>query len=482
DAAGRRIHFEWAYPVSSLPAGAKYAVQEMAYITARPGEKKSCNGCHAPDEESPGQPDPTYSLALSQAPVRLDRDTTDILFRRNEPDEYRTQARIGEADRYAPWLSSPDPELRRRACELLAADEDGGRPHSSTIATLLADESSQVRRAAATALGRLGGPEWAPALVKSLADLDWQTRFHAATALEAITGCAPPSKNVSAAEYYQRILADPESTGGLAQAIGKGPGALRTDDSDALARWCEAAGRLGEHAPESAREIVRNALRVPLPPPVAFAPLAGKRRPLVGLPPEIAAIRAAGWMRDAPCVELLIPWLEHYEYQDHITEVALALGRIRTPEAIDALWQALRRDVPNKTPYLTRYLQRGPRPEEYAILRGLILAGANVVIDDVHLIIALAPGSFLEKPRYEDRLRPETQRVLLGRILLNRAGLRTKAVEILLSVLRDEAKKDAPLYQEILKGINLERPFAEHRRPFPVVESIEPEQALWLLG
>lgn len=486
DAAGRRILFDWNYPVSSLPTGAKHAVVELAYITARPGEKKSCNGCHAPDEESPGQPDPTYTLALSKPPVRLDRDTTDIIFRRNEPDEYRTQARIGEANRYAPWLTAPDSDLRRRACELLSADEDGGRPHAKTIATLLADESPEVRRVAALALGRLGGPDSAVPLIESLDDSDWQTRFHAAAALEAITGCMPPSDDESRSEFYQRVLASLKSTGGLAQAIGKGPNALRddssTDDTETLARWCEAVGRLGDAAPESARKIVRDTLRVPLPPPVTFVPLAGKRQPLVGQPPEIAAIRAAAWMRDEQCVELLIPWLSHYEYQDHITQVAVALGRIGTPKAVDALWQALRRDVPNKTPYLTRYLQRGPRPEEYAILRGLILAGATVEIDDVHLIIALAPGTFLEKPRYEDRLRPETQRVLLGRILLNRAGLREKAVEILLSVLRNEAKKDAPLYQEILKGINLERPFAEHRRPFPVVQSIEPEQALWLLG
>ena len=459
----------------------------MAYIAARPGEQKSCNGCHAPDEESPGQPDPNYTLALSHAPVRLDRDTTDILYRRNQPDEYRSQARIGETGRYVPWLSSQDPDLRRRACEMLAAMEDGGRPHTNAIATLLNDESTQVRRAAAIALGRLGSAECAPALIESLEDSDWQTRFHAATALEAITGCAPPSENESAQQFYQRMQADLNPTGGLAQAIGQGPAALAayssTDDVDELARWCEAAGRLGEKAPESARKIVRDALRVPLPPPVTFVPLAGKRQPLVGQPPELAAIRTAGWMRDADAVELLIPWLSHHEYQDHITEVTLALGRIGTPEAVDALWQALRRDVPNLRPYLTRYLQRGPRPEEYAMLRGLIIAGADVDMNDVHLIIALAPGTFLEKPRYEDRLRPETQRVLLGRILLNRAKLRTKAVDLLVGVLRNEpAAKDEPLYKEILKGINLERPFAEHRRPFPVVDSIEPEQALWLLG
>src|SRR5262249_13182845 len=31
-------------------------------------------------------------------------------------------------------------------------------------------------------------------------------------------------------------------------------------------------------------------------------------------------------------------------------------------------------------------------------------------------------------------------------------------------------------------GINLERPFSEHGRPFPVVKQIGAEEALWLLG
>jgi len=486
DAAGRRIEFTWNYPISSVPVGSKQAVMEMAYVTSRPGETKSCNGCHAPQDEAARRLG--FSLALSRKPVQLDRDLTDILYRRNEPDEYRCQARIGEAPKYAPWLSSPDADLRRRACEMLMAIEDGGRHHTPAITRLLRDESVVVRRAAALALGRLGTADCVPALVDVLEDSDWQVRFHAATALEAITACQPPrDPERPAREFYRRLLVELHGVGGLRKAIGEGPAALaaygQTGDAHLLSRWCEAAGRLGPDAPDSARQIVRRALKVPVPPPIHFEPQEGKRHELDAEPPRVAAIRAAGWMRDAPSVPLLIRWLSRYEYQDHVTEAALALGRIGSDEAIEALWQALRRDVPNRRPYLTRYLQRGPRPEEYAMLRGLILAGAAPGMDDVHLIVALLPGSFLEKPRYEDRLRPESQRVLLGRILLEAAGVRKKAVELFVSVLCGQpVSKDDPLYEQVLKGINLERPFAEHRRPFPVVDEIEPEQALWLLG
>ena len=73
--------------------------------------------------------------------------------------------------------------------------------------------------------------------------------------------------------------------------------------------------------------------------------------------------------------------------------------------------------------------------------------------------------------------------MLLARLLLDLAGLRKPAVKLLSSVVRgDSPERDDPLCQQMLKGVNLDRPFAEHGRPFPVVKQIEPEQALWLLG
>ena len=61
--------------------------------------------------------------------------------------------------------------------------------------------------------------------------------------------------------------------------------------------------------------------------------------------------------------------------------------------------------------------------------------------------------------------------------------MRREAVQLLVKALRhDHSEQSDPLYQQLLAGINLERPFAEHGRSFPVVKQIEPEQALWLLG
>src|SRR5262249_43947987 len=194
------------------------------------------------------------------------------------------------------------------------------------------------------------------------------------------------------------------------------------------------------------------------------------------------AIRAAGKLKDAEAVKLLVPWLKRHEREYHAAEAAVALGRIGTKEAVAALWEALRSEVPIKKVHISRYLQHGPRPEEYALLKALILANAEPSLDDIFLLIALLSNTFMEKPRCEDRMRSESQRVLMPRLLLERVHLRRRAVDLLTAALRGEQKKDDPLYQQLLKGINLERPFSEHGRPFPVVQSIGPEEAVWLLG
>lgn len=478
DAAQRRIAFDWNYPVTAVPVGSRQNVMEMSYVTSRPGETKSCQGCHAPQDDAPAH---TASRSpAAREPVQIERDVTDILYRRNEPEEYRCQARVGEETIYRPWLSSADAELRRLGCETLMTMEDAGRQDAGAIARLLADETVEVRRAAALALTRLGIPDTAPALCKALGDSDWQVRFHAAAALETITACVPPHDGA-------KLFAEVGDAQKLATLLGKGPAALcsyRQKSGDELTdRWFEAAGRLGTSAPDSARQVVRAALQVPLPPPVKFEPVEGKRNDMTGRPPALGAVRAAGWMRDAASVPLLIPLLSRPEFQDHAFEAALALGRIGTPEAVEALWRMVHEQVPKRPGYLSRYFQHGPRPEEYAWLHGLVLAGAKPALKDVPLLIGLLPGTFLEKPRQEDRLRPESQRVLLVRLLLERAGLRRQAVALLAGVLRgDAAPEQDALYVKLREGINLERPFSEHGHPFPVTKQIEPEQALWLLG
>src|SRR5207302_9291942 len=105
--------------------------------------------------------------------------------------------------------------------------------------------------------------------------------------------------------------------------------------------------------------------------------------------PHVQAIRAAGKLKLADAVPLLAAWLKRHEHEYHAAEAAYALGRIGTPEAITALWEAVRSEVPNKQVLYNRYLQHGPRPEEYALVKALILGNAVVTLEVLRILIAL---------------------------------------------------------------------------------------------
>jgi hypothetical protein len=398
DAGGNRVLMEWNYPNTSVKIGTHYPATQLAYMTGRPGETRSCYGCHATQTDAV----PNVSLlALKLGPVQIRRHSTDLEYRRNEPEAYRLRARLGDQQKYRRWLKSKDAEVRARGCMMLMYVQDANVACAAEVAALLKDEAVAVRRAAALALTRLATTTEEKALQQAGSDADWQVRFAAEAALEALH---------------------------------------QTPDPDSLLR-----------------EL---------------------KRPL----PDLRAVRAAGKLRDAKAVKYLIPLLANHEQEYHAAEAAVALGRIGTKEAVAALWQALRRQVPQKQVHISRYLQHGPRPETYALLQGLILANAQLSLDDLYLLIALLPNAFMEKPRYEDRMRDESQRVLMPRRMLERAHLRRRAVDILLAALQGQQAKADPLYQQLLKGINLQRPFNEHGRPFPVVKQIGPEEALWLLN
>ncbi len=415
DAAGNRILMEWSYPNTSVAVGTHHPATQMAYMSGRPGQTRACYGCHAPQTDAVPN---SSTLALLHEPVLIRRHSTDVEYRRNEPEAYRTRARIDTAGQYRPWLASKDSVLRARACEMLMNVENGTERDVPRLMQLLEDEEVEVRRAAALALTRLATHRQHKALIaRSRKETDWLVKFHLVSVM-ASAGC-----------------------------IDEGS----TD-------W----ERIGRQEPEpDVRRMVRQELAKPLP--------------------NVLALRAAGKLEDPEAVKLLVPWLRKHAEEYHAAEAAVALGRIGTAEAVAALWDAARSEIPLKQVHLSRYFQHGPRPEEYALLKGLILAGAKTDLRDVPLLLALLPNTFMEKPRFEDRLRPETQRTLMPRLLLEKAGFRARLVKLLLAALGGKQEKDDPLYAQLLKGINLERPFSEHGRPFPVVAQIGAEEALWLL-
>jgi HEAT repeat protein len=447
DAGGNRVLMEWGYPVTSVKEGTHYPATQLAYMSARAGETRSCYGCHATQTDA--VPNATL-MALKLGPVKVTRTSTSLQYRRNEPEAYRRQARLDEVEKYRGWLDSKSAAQRARACEMLMYLEDMGKEEvwampkdpgpclhywidnakqiRRELCGLLGKQQVEVRRAAALALTRLATANEAPDLREALRDDDWQVRFAAAAALEAL---------------------------GQTDALKGEPLAAK-----ACAIPFEALGR--QKITKDIRVTLHGELATPLP--------------------DVLAVRAAGKLQDELAVKFLVPLLNNHEQEYHAAEAAVALGRIETKEAVAALWDALRREVPRKQVHISRYLQHGPRPEEYALLKALLIARAELRMEDVYLLIALLPDSFMEKPRFEDRMRDESQRALMPRMMLEQARLRRRAVDLLVEALQGKHKKNDPLYQQLLKGINLERPFSEHGRPFPVVQRIGPEEALWLLS
>jgi HEAT repeats len=91
-------------------------------------------------------------------------------------------------DEAAPVISPLDPLEDR--LEFARIEARAGKPRSreNLITLVLEDEHADVRGLAASALGRLGGPEAGGVLAEALSDRDWRVRGRAAWALGAAWG------------------------------------------------------------------------------------------------------------------------------------------------------------------------------------------------------------------------------------------------------------------------------------------------------
>jgi len=483
--------------LETLDARGNRLVLQAGYMAARAGEVKSCTGCHAAQTETAA----IGSLQALKYPMpRITRDSTDLSYRRNDPDEYRRQAIITQAPVYREWLNSAEPEIRRRGLEMLAYLPDEVKAADrARFVELLRDTAAPVQIQAAFALAMTGSANEISALVKFLAVdstekqavPDWQARYYAAMALEAITG------------LHRELAADIDrvpqawsngtvATGSFLKSLNE-RGRAFADDFERDA-WLEAVARTRWLENNCALAVCED----------EQPKWAARVRELLKASefPSVSVVRAAGMLRDPEAVGLLAPYLvrgglnktdeavpdsvEALEREVTGTalakEAAIALGRIGTDSAIALLWETLAKNVPNMAPVASRHYQTGPRPEEYTYLRALIYAGGVPKLEHVPYLIALLPYTEGEKPRFEDRTKTDSQRVWLGRILLARAGLRAKTVQIARDILNGSADTTDGLYQQLLAGTNIDRPRSEHGRAFPVVKQLEPEQALHLLA
>jgi len=203
-------------------------LNEMSWIFVRPGETRSCIGCHESRGVAPSSVGKGVQAARAR-PVKLVGRGKPYRFRGQNPwvnglmdmqfERIREIASIGqrgfgkdpgatgaaEWKAVASWLTSKDAGLRISACQRLGGTHE--RRFSGSLVRLLKDPDREVRIAAALALSACGSRPSLPHLLAALDDPDPVTAQAAALALENLTAHAPKFNPFDATEQ-RRLQTD----------------------------------------------------------------------------------------------------------------------------------------------------------------------------------------------------------------------------------------------------------------------------------
>jgi len=199
--------------LQAVDAEGRSELNEMSWIYVRPGEKRSCLGCHHARRSTPALGN-EMSQSLRARPVRLLGQGQAHRSRGNNSgvtgmmdlqfERFRETASLNRhGDRADPLatgkqeiaaqiehLRNGPASLRISAAQRLAIFRD--RAAAPALAERLQDNSREVRIAAAMALSACGTRESIPPLLDALSDEDPVAAQAAAVALENLTGHAEP--------------------------------------------------------------------------------------------------------------------------------------------------------------------------------------------------------------------------------------------------------------------------------------------------
>lgn len=471
--------------LQAVDAEGRSELNEMSWIFVRPGETRSCLGCHHDRHAAPDLAT-NVSEATRVPPLRLLGQGDPHRFRGNNSgvtgmmdlqfERFRETASLNryrdiaalpaghlEVLDLAEQLRDGDESVRISAARRLTLFRD--RRSAPALAESLRDSSREVRAAVALAMAACGTRASLPVLLEGLDDPDPVVAQAVAVALENITGHAetfsPFARRVERRRqvdrwktWYRQLDWNDWETRLITQ--------LAENDRAAQRRAAIALGHVGGAAGRAAlREFVaREKDRSPYPPYVndnrtdSFTFAADSPYN----PRTLQAVtRALGELQDVEAVPLLRAVLaQHIDPQDgnlYLAEAAIdALGRIRTPDAEAVLIDTFAR-LDDYIRYVGWY---SDHPALYAchasplharVIEALDWIGAGNAGEIVPLVIRSVPTD-------PDRAlfpQNDTYEMLVGR-LIRRSGRGDELVETCLALLGDPAARASDELVEALSA------------------------------
>ncbi len=288
-----------ALAIQAVDAEGRAVINELSWIYVRPGERRSCVGCHSPRQAAPATDKPV--LATTAPPVRALGRGRPHEFRGNNAanggvlnlqlDRFREAAAIGPeaaTGELLDRLAAGDEAARVSAARLLALRRDAAA--AEALEQALEDPAAPARMNAALALASCGRRASVPPLIAALTDASPPVAQAAAVALRGLTGrrgafdaTAPRARRGDAADAWRAWL-EREGWAGVEAALVERLQAGRAGER------IDAAAALGRIGGKAAAEALRRRVAADDGGDLRLA---------------MAAMRSLGHLGDAGAVELL---------------------------------------------------------------------------------------------------------------------------------------------------------------------------------
>lgn len=368
---------DMAIAFQAIDAEGRSEINEMSWIFVRPGETRSCIGCHHARQAVPAA-GADLPVAATVQPLKALGQGNAHRFRGNnaavtglmemQADRFREAAGLNlhgdtiDAMATAPaevaaqiaLLGGTDAGLRISAAQRLGLFRDPAAAPS--LATAMTDNDRELRVASAMALANCGTRQSVKPLLAALTDPDPLVAQAAAIALENLTGhlqagynaFAPLARRTAQARAWRAWFASTNWDAIEKQLVAR----LQSGDRDAIRRAAVTLGHIGGSLAREALHAYVSTERLNNPYPVWRKRYRGDGARFNSLseanPRTLqAATRSLGYLKSDASTEMLAKAITENSDSTNgnlfLAEAAAeALGRIGTPKAQDALVEAMK--------------------------------------------------------------------------------------------------------------------------------------------